>query len=116
VKDLALRKRLGKARLLLASAIFSGTLAATLMGCGSGAGDFCTNARNCERGNDADEQACNQRLDENAQIADLRNCSNEYDDYQTCIYDNARCKDHSYGTQDDKLCQNQQDRLTKCLK
>ena len=116
VKDLALRNRLAKARFLFAAAIFSGTLTGTLMGCGSGAGDFCNKARTCERGNDADEEACNRHFDELAQIADLRNCSNERDDYDSCIRDNARCKDHSYGTQDDKLCALQEDRLTKCLK
>jgi hypothetical protein len=101
---------------LVAATLFAGAVAYAMIGCGSGAGDYCNKARQCERGNDADEQACNERYNEGAKLADLRNCGAEFDDYQNCLQDNSRCKDHYYGTQSDQTCQKQQDALTKCLK
>ncbi len=116
VKDRARKQQPGKVKLYVAAALFAGTLAGTMIGCGSGAADSCNQARNCERGNDADEQACNARYEESAKLADLRNCGADFDDLQNCIQDNARCKDHYYGTQNDATCQKQQDRFNQCMK
>jgi hypothetical protein len=89
-------------------------VASACAGCGGGAGSYCNEARQCEGGNDADEQACNIREDEGAQLADLRNCSQEYDDFASCVYDNARCNNKAY-TPDDQTCADEADRYAKCI-
>ena len=61
-----------------------------LMGACGGAGDFCQKAQECEGGNDMDLDAC--AIDEQAEadIAELHNCSSEYENYFACKEENSR--------------------------
>jgi hypothetical protein len=86
-----------------------------LAGCGGGIGGYCEAAAECERGNDADIQACELRFDETQQVADLKNCSAEFDDYINCIEESARCNNDEYKVTDGQ-CGDENDRLEKCIK
>ncbi len=99
-------------KLLALAAIAS--LGATFAACGASAGSYCSQARVCEGGVQADENACNDVEDEGQKLADLKNCQNEWDNYASCRYENARCDNHVYAP-DQKICQTQADQWTQCL-
>jgi hypothetical protein len=82
-------------------------------GCGAGIGAYCNEAKNCEGGNDLDEEACNIRFQEIQDIADLKNCSGEYDEWFECTEEASRCNDDRYQADDD-ACRVQGERLSEC--
>jgi len=88
-------------------------LAALMAGCGGSVGSYCEEAKNCEGGNDLDEEACNLRGDEIADLADVTNCTGEYDDYFECIDEGSRCNNDRYQT-DEGACNVQAQRLSEC--
>ena len=83
-------------------------------GCGSGTGDICAQAKQCEGGNDADEQACNIVSDEQADIADLHGCGSEFNAYVDCLVDNSRCNNHRYKP-DEGDCDRVESQWQKCV-
>lgn len=87
---------------------------AALFGCGGSIGGYCNAAANCEGGNDLDEEACNVRLNETADVADLKNCGSEFDAYLTCLDENSRCNDEKFGP-DDGVCAQVSEQLAKCI-
>jgi hypothetical protein len=95
----------------------AGLLLATgwlLVGCGGGIGGYCEAAAECEGGNDSDIQACGLYFDETEQIAELKNCTPEFDDYFACVEESARCNDNRYGVSDGQ-CGDEKDRLENCI-
>lgn len=88
-------------------------VAAALSGCGGSVGSYCEEAKNCEGGNDLDEEACNLRGDELADLSDLQNCSAEYDDVFECVDEGSRCNNDRYAP-DDGACDVQFQRLSEC--
>lgn len=98
---------------VLLSFSFVMAAAALLAGCGGSISGYCNEAKNCEGGNDLDEEACNQRHQEVADLADLQNCSAEYDDYFDCIDEGSRCNNDQYEP-DDGACDAQTNRLAEC--
>lgn len=93
---------------------FSFLMAAALVsGCGGSISSYCNEAKNCEGGNDLDEEACNLRGEELADLADLQNCSAEYDDYFECVDEGSRCNNDRYAP-DEGACDVQAERLSEC--
>lgn len=81
-------------------------------GCG-GTGSYCSEAAQCEGGNDLDEEACNTYFGQLEELAGLYNCSSEYDDYFGCLEEESRCNDDRY-TPNDGVCEPERERLEDC--
>jgi hypothetical protein len=88
-------------------------LAGSMAGCGPSVGGYCFQAKNCEGGNDFDEEACNVRFDELAAIADNQNCGSEFDNWFDCSEEQARCNDDKYAVYDDD-CKDEVSRFEEC--
>lgn len=112
------RNKIGHARVTsrLSAAVFASALCfgAALSGCGGGTGGFCDAAAECEGGNDADVDACNDRFDTATELADLKNCTSEWDEYFDCRDENARCNDDNYDSDGD-TCESERERYNKCV-
>ena len=74
-------------------------------GCGPTTGALCEDQRQCMGGNDKDEDACVALVDYSEEMADVQGCSDEFDDYFECFYDNATCQTAQTGYN----CQSAQD-------
>lgn len=85
-----------------------------LMGACGGAGDFCQKAQECEGGNEMDLDAC--AIDEQAEadIAELHNCSSEYENYFACKEENSRCNNKVY-QHDPATCKDLSDAYQNCV-
>ena len=83
-------------------------------GCGGGIGAYCEEASLCEEGNDADLSACEAVFDTQADLADLRNCTSEFDEYFECLEINSRCNGDRYRPDDDD-CDSEWDRYRNCV-
>ncbi len=101
----ASRQRAGRALLLVASLLAAG--------CGPSIGGYCALAADCEGGNDADEEACNIRFEELEELGNLKNCSQEFEDWFTCVEEDSRCNDDRYVTDDD-ACGPEKDQFKRC--
>ncbi len=101
------------ARLAAGTLLASVGFVVALSGCGTSASDLCDLSVECEGGNDADYDACNARYDAVAEIADLKNCGEEYDSWIECFADNARCNDDRYRVDDDQ-CERAEEQLEDC--
>jgi hypothetical protein len=102
-------KRVGRVLLALSFSV----LAMALAGCGGSVASYCNEAKNCEGGNDLDEEACNIRGEEIAELADLQNCGSEYDEYFECVDEGSRCNNDRYAP-DEGACNVQANRLAEC--
>jgi hypothetical protein len=89
------------------------TAAGLLAGCGGGISGYCEEANLCEEGNDLDVEACETRLDTEAEVADLYNCSSEFDEYFDCLVENSRCNNDRYAPDEDD-CDGPRNRLDDC--
>jgi hypothetical protein len=87
-------------------------LAAT--GCGRGISGYCEDAATCEFGNDADVDACIISFEATEDLADLRNCNDEFSTWFDCIDEESRCDDERYRPGGDR-CDNERDRLRRCI-
>ena len=99
---------------MVSAAAVAASLAVLVAGCGGGIGGYCEAAAECEGGNDSDIVACELRFDETEQIAELKNCTSEFDEYFTCVEESARCNDNRYGVSDGQ-CGDEKDRLENCI-
>jgi len=111
MRERTTHKHWGRKLLALGVAAFAVALFAA---CGGGAGGYCSQARVCEGGVQADQNACNIVEEEAEELAELKNCESEWDNYANCRYDNARCNNHVYAA-DAKICQTQADQWSKCV-
>jgi hypothetical protein len=82
-------------------------------GCGGGYGSFCQDAMDCINGNDADVEACEATLASEEDLAELEGCSDEFDEYFTCVNDEARCRGDDFTP--DSLCDREDERLDDCM-
>ncbi|MFO0553140.1 MAG: hypothetical protein U0271_32430 [Polyangiaceae bacterium] len=92
------------------------TLAAAssfVLGCGASIGGYCAAAAECEGGNAPDEDACNTRFNELQDLADLKNCTDEYDAWFECVAEESRCNDDRYVTDED-VCGSEEDQFQRC--
>ena len=100
------------ALLVLPFAIY---LASAASGCGVSIGSYCEEARNCEGGNDLDEDACNISFDAESELADLKNCGAEFDAYFDCLAEQSRCNEDRYRP-DQGNCQVEIQQFDDCAK
>lgn len=84
------------------------------VGCGGGFTSFCEDQNLCEEGNDLDIEACSSELEVSAELADLRNCGAEFDEWFDCRTEKARCNDGRFEP-DDEACDGPRDRLNNCI-
>lgn len=77
-------------------------------GCGASGSDYCDVKCDCDRCSDRDYDDCLDEFEYEADYADRRGCSPEWDDYAACVEDFGRCSGH-YG------CGNEHDRWKKCV-
>lgn len=84
-----------------------------LAGCGGSISGYCYDARNCEGANELDEDACNTRFEEAEELAELQNCSSEFDEWFDCIEENSRCNNDRYQV-DEGNCSSQEEQLNDC--
>jgi hypothetical protein len=104
----------GKApRRALASLAVALVASLSLAGCGGSIGGYCYEAKNCEGGNDFDEEACNLSVSEIQDLADLQNCSSEFDAWFDCVESNSRCNDDRYQV-DEGACGAEEEQLYNC--
>jgi len=91
-------------------------LAGGLVGaCGSGAGDFCEKVQECEGGNEMDLEACGLSEDASADLAELHNCSSEYEEFFACKEESSRCNNKKYQV-DAGTCDDVSEAYNKCIK
>jgi hypothetical protein len=74
-------------------------------------GDLCERAANCGRGGDLEIDACIVELDANADVADIYDCSDEWDDYIACVDDFGMCE----GEDLRGPCDGPRDTVNKCV-
>jgi hypothetical protein len=86
---------------------------AAFVGCGGGVGGYCYEAKNCEGGNDLDEEACNTYFAEIQDLADVQNCGSEFDAWFDCVEEQSRCNDDHYQV-DEGACGPEEDQLYSC--
>ncbi len=87
---------------------------AALAGCGAGFTSYCEDQNLCEEGNDLDIEACSIEWDTQAELAEIRNCGGEFDEYFDCSVENARCNDGRWGPDEDD-CDAPYERLRRCV-
>lgn len=83
-------------------------------GCGRGIGGYCEDAATCEFGNDADVEACIISFEATEELADVRNCNDEFSNWFDCLDENSRCDDERYRPGGDR-CNDERDRLRRCI-
>lgn len=83
-------------------------------GCGRGIGGYCEDAATCEFGNDADVDACIISFEATEELADVRNCNDEFSNWFDCLDENSRCDDERYRPGGDR-CDDERDRLRRCI-
>jgi hypothetical protein len=83
-------------------------------GCGGGFTGFCEDQNLCEEGNEFDIDACTSELETSSELADLRNCDGEFDEWFDCRTENARCNDGRYEPDED-ACDGPRNRLQRCV-
>jgi len=90
-------------------------LAATpaLAGCNPYA-SICSEAMDCEGGNDADYEACVIKYQKNTDVAALYECDRAWDNYITCYSEQARCSSDFWT--DNGNCSNAWNDYSTCLK
>jgi hypothetical protein len=84
------------------------------VGCGTSFTSFCEDQNLCEEGNELDIDACTAELETSAELAELRNCGGEFDEYFDCRVENARCNDGSFEPDQD-ACDGARNRLRDCI-
>lgn len=82
-------------------------------GCGGSIGGYCYEAKNCEGGNDFDEEACNISLEEIQQLAETQNCGSEFDEWFDCLEQSSRCNNDHYQV-DEGACAAAEEQLYSC--
>ena len=88
-------------------------LALTMGGCGQSVSSYCYDAKQCEGGNDYDEQACNLNYQRIQDLAEVQNCGAELNDYFDCLTEQSQCNNDDHYTTDDR-CKEQYDQLDHC--
>jgi hypothetical protein len=83
-------------------------------GCGRGVSGYCEDAATCEFGNDADVDACIISFEVTEDLADVRNCNDEFAEWFDCIDEESRCDDERYRPGGDR-CDTERDRLRRCI-
>lgn len=107
--------RLRSAHKFLAVAALACGLTSFLSGCGPSVGGYCNEAKNCEGGNDFDEESCNIRFDEYAALSDNSNCAAEFDEWFACLEERSRCNDDRYRVDHDEgECGSEREQLQDC--
>jgi hypothetical protein len=104
------RSATSKAALIIWTVI----LGVALAGCGGGIGSYCSEAANCEGGNDADEEACAVAFDASEEVASNANCDGEFDEWFECVEDTSRCNNDFYEYDRDG-CQSAEERFFECI-
>jgi hypothetical protein len=82
-------------------------------GCGGGYSDYCTDAIDCSEGNDSDIDACEVTFEANEDIASIYDCSEEWDEYYTCLEERSECNGDQFGPEGDD-CADEYDDLRDC--
>jgi hypothetical protein len=77
-------------------------------------GGFCADAMDCERGNDADLDACEIELNREEDQADTRGCAPEWDDYYACLEEASRCDNRVWNDRDN--CKSARSNWLDCIK
>jgi hypothetical protein len=61
------------------------------IGCGPDITGLCQEAEDCRRGNEADVDTCIASAEYDAEVADIRGCTDEYELYFECFAAEATC-------------------------
>lgn len=83
-----------------------------LAGCGSSASSVCEAACDCEGCSDSDLDDCIDDFEDIEDDAAREGCEDQYDDYITCLDDEAECRGDDL---DIDGCEDEQQDLAKCL-
>jgi hypothetical protein len=92
-------------------------LGALISGCGSSFTEYCEEYVDCVDGNEADERACVAEISSVASIADAYECKEQYDDYMSCMREEAVCRTedgYDYWT-DRGDCDDEESDLSRCV-
>lgn len=84
-----------------------------MTGCSGSLGGYCFDAAECEGGNERDEEACNLAFEETQDLAEVQNCTSEFDSWFECIEESSRCNDDRYQA-DEGTCGNEWEQLDRC--
>jgi hypothetical protein len=84
--------------------------------CGGGAGDYCQKVQECEGGNEMDLEACDLSAQADADLAELHNCSSEYEAFFACTEENAHCNNKKYQVDVVATCQQVSEAYNNCVK
>ncbi|AKT37870.1 hypothetical protein [Chondromyces crocatus] len=71
-------------------------LVSTGVGCGRGYSAFCEEMMDCQRGNDADIEACIIELERQEEIASIYGCDDDWDRAFTCVEEESHCRARVY--------------------
>lgn len=108
MKTALLHFSLPGAGLLLGMAILLGA-------CGGGASDYCQAVQDCEGGNEMDLEACEISAQADADLAELHNCSSEYENFFACTEENSHCNNKKYQVDVVATCQQVSEAYNNCV-
>jgi len=93
--------------------VVAAALAIPVMGCGNSIGEYCEKWADCEGGNEKDQTACEVELEGDAEVADVYECSSEWDDEMDCRAKYATCETDRLNIGD--ACGSENDKLDACV-
>jgi hypothetical protein len=80
-------------------------------------GDYCTEAMDCQDGNDADIEACVESREGACDLATLYGCEDEFNAAEECELEESDCNNDVYTTVDSggDNCEEEHEDLSDCM-